>query len=222
MKITFYGHAAFLIEGTKRVLIDPFISQNPICNTKVSEIPKVDYILVTHDHADHLGDAFEIAKRDDALIITIHEISLLAAEKGIKAEGMNIGGKIIPENGIEIFMTNSVHSSSNGGECGFILTMDGKNIFHTGDTGLTYDLKVVKELFDTIDVAMFPVGDRYTMGIPSVKIAADWIRPKILIPMHYNTWEIINVSKEKLEELKNDLKNKTEVKILNPGESFEI
>ncbi len=222
MKITFYGHAAFLIEGSKKVLIDPFISQNPICNTKVSEIPKVDYILITHDHMDHLGDAFEIAKRDNALIVSIHEIAVSASEKGLRAEGMNIGGKMVLEEGIEVFMTKSVHSSSNGGECGFVLTMDGKNLFHSGDTGLTYDLKIIREIFDTIDVAMLPVGDRYTMGIKSVKIAVDWIKPEILIPMHYNTWEIINVSEEELKKLSEDLKGKCEVKILNPNASFEI
>ena len=222
MKITFYGHAAFLVEGSKKILIDPFISQNPISSTKVSEIPRVDYILVTHDHADHLGDAYEIAKRDNALIVSIHEIAVAAAEKGLRAEGMNIGGKMVLENGIEVFMTKSVHSSSIGGECGFILTMDGKNIYHSGDTGLTYDMKIIRELFDKIDLAILPVGDRYTMGIPSAKIAIDWISPKIFIPIHYNTWEIINVSDEELKKLKEDLSKKTDVKILKPGESIEI
>ena len=201
MKIRYLGHSSFLIEN---LLIDPFISGNPKCNTDPMDI-KCSIICVTHDHPDHLGDAFEIAKNNDAVVVAIHEIAQLASSKGIKSEGMNIGGTVkVGE--WKIKMVNAQHSAGVGHPAGFILKKSGKTIYHAGDTGLFGDMKLIGE--EGIDIAMLPVGDRYTMGTDDALKAVKLLKPKIVIPMHYGTFPIINPSPD---EFKNKCPVRTEV-----------
>jgi len=186
MKIKYFGHSAFLVDD---LLIDPFIQGNPHCTSKVEDI-KCKVICVTHDHLDHLGNAFEIAKNNDATIVAIHEIAELAASKGLKALGMNIGGTVHIEHWT-IKMVNALHSSDIGHPAGFILKHRkvNKTIYHAGDTGLFSDMKLIGE--EGIDIAMLPIGDRYTMGIREALKAVELIKPKIAIPIHYNTFPMI-------------------------------
>ena len=225
MKITWLGHAAFLLEGSKKVLIDPFLNGNPMAPVKPDELD-VDYILVTHGHGDHLGDAVEISKRCKAPIVCIYELSVLLSRKGAETIGMNIGGTAKLE-GVEITMVKAVHSAdvveneiiSAGGPVGFVVNMDGVSVYHAGDTDVFMDMQLIGELYRP-KVALLPIGDFYTMGIKGALKAIELIKPEIVIPMHYNTFPPIKQNPEEFKEKAEKLGVK--VVILKPGESFEV
>ena len=217
MKITFFGHAAFLLSGEKKILIDPFIKDNPLCPVGVDYFKEIDAVIVTHDHSDHMGDAVEICRNSGAVLYGLHEVSIKGQETGIHAEGMNIGGKLkVP--GFTINLVLAIHTSASGGQCGVVIEMDGKKIYHAGDTGLFGDMKLIGDIFHP-DVAMLPIGDRYTMGIDSAVMAAEMIRPKVVIPMHYNTWPIIEADPHLFKTKASKI---CEVAVLKPGEGFEF
>ncbi len=223
MKITYYGHACFMIEGSKKILIDPFITGNPLANVKPSDL-KPDILLITHGHGDHLGDAVDIAKNSKPIVACIYEISLFLGKHGVSCEPMNIGGSISVD-GVKITMVPALHSSSVEGSfssdaCGFVVEIDNKTIYHAGDTALFRDMKTIGELFE-IDVAMLPIGDRFTMDAKQAAIAVKWLKAKKVIPMHYATFPIIEKSPEKfVEEVKKV--SDAEVLIVKPNESIEI
>jgi len=225
MKITWLGHAAFLLEGSKKVLIDPFLNGNPMAPVKPDELD-VDYILVTHGHGNHLGDAVEISKRCKAPIVCIYELSVLLSRKGAETIGMNIGGTAKLE-GVEITMVKAVHSAdvveneiiSAGGPVGFVVNMDGVSVYHAGDTDVFMDMQLIGELYRP-KVALLPIGDFYTMGIKGALKAIELIKPEIVIPMHYNTFPPIKQNPEEFKEKAEKLGVK--VVILKPGESFEV
>ncbi len=206
MKIKFLGHSAFLIDD---LLIDPFINKNPVCPVKVKDI-KCKIICLTHDHWDHLGDAFEIAKNNDATIVSIFEIIRVAKEREIKVFGMNFGGPIKLKDR-EIMLVSATHS---GNPVGFVLKKD-KTIYHAGDTGLFLDMMLIGEY--KIDITLLPIGGRYTMDVEQAIEACKLLKCKKAIPMHYNTWDIIKADPEKFKK-----KSTCEVIILKPGEIFEV
>ena len=216
-KITFLGHSAVRIEGDKTVYIDPFLSDNPIAGISPDQINTADIVIVTHNHADHIGDAYEICRKTSAVLVGIHEIAVEAENAGIKAEGMNIGGTITIE-GININMVNANHSSLNSHPVGVVIETEGLTIYHSGDTGLFGDMNIIGEFFD-IDLAFLPIGDRYTMGVKSAVKAVKFLRPKKVIPMHYNTFPIIQADPDEFKKLVGNL---AEVLILSPGESTEL
>ncbi len=223
MKITWLGHSAFLIEGSKRVLIDPFITGNEKAPIKPDEI-ECDIIAVTHGHGDHLGDAVFISKRKNVPIVAIYELAEYIKTKGANSVGMNFSGTYEHE-GVKITMVPALHSAgiteaefgrSGGLPAGFIIEMDGKVIYHAGDTGLFGDMKLIGEIYNP-DVALLPIGGLFTMDTSLAKIAAKWIHPRVVIPMHYDTWPPIKANPE---EMKEDLEREgIELVILNPGES---
>lgn len=186
MRLRYLGHSCFLIEN---LLIDPYLRGNPLCNISPEEI-KCDTICITHDHADHLGDSEEIARRNNATIVAIFELAQKFSAKGIKSEGMNIGGKIIL-NDWEIKMVEAKHSSNLGNPAGFILKYipEKKKIYHTGDTSLFSDMALIGE--EGIDIYLVPIGDRFTMGIDDALKSVELVKPKMVIPMHYNTFPLI-------------------------------
>lgn len=216
-KITFLGHSAVLIEGIKTIYIDPFLSDNPIAVISPDQINSADIVIVTHNHADHIGDAYKICRRTGAILVGIHEIAVEAENAGIKSEGMNIGGTINIE-GVKINMVNAIHSSLNSHPAGVVIETEGLAIYHSGDTGLFGDMSIIGEFFD-IDLAFVPIGDRYTMGVKSAAKAVEFLRPKKVIPMHYDTFPIIQADPVKFKELVGSL---AEVLILGPGESMEL
>ncbi len=217
MKITWIGHSSVLIKGSVNIAIDPFIQQNPAAALRLEEIPKVDVVAITHDHEDHFSDAFPLAKRDNATVVAMHEIAVKAAEQGLTAEGMNIGGTINVR-GAEFTMVLAVHSSYSGHPAGYIITLDGKRIYHAGDTGLTRDMEIIGELY-TPDLSFLPIGSRYTMDIVQAAKAVEYIKTKRVIPIHYNTWPPIEADPDEFKRL---VGKRADVIILKPGESYEL
>ncbi|MEW5761064.1 MAG: metal-dependent hydrolase [Candidatus Thermoplasmatota archaeon] len=220
MKIKWFGHAAFLLSGNNVVLIDPFITDNPSAPCKWSDI-NCEIICITHGHQDHFGDAIKIAKKNNAVIISNHEIAEYASQSAM-VEGLNKGGSIKMKN-TKITMTNAFHSSSMketymGEACGYIIE-SGAKIYHAGDTCLFSDMRLIGDA--GLDVAILPIGDRYTMGIDDAVSAVALLMPKIVIPMHYDTFPIIKQNPKKFKALV-EAAGKAEVVILKPGEEFEV
>lgn len=217
MEITWLGHAGVKIQGSKIVYIDPFLTGNPVASTTPEKIKEADLVVVTHHHGDHLGDAFAIAKKTGATLVAIHEIAVEAQGEGIPSEGMNIGGTVEVK-GVKVHMVQALHSAEKGSATGVVIEMDGKRIYHAGDTGLTYDLKLIGEFFRP-DLSFIPIGDRYTMGIPSATKAVEFIQTKKVIPVHYGTFPIVSADPA---EFKKRVGKLAEVIILKPGESYRL
>ena len=217
MEITWLGHSGIKLKGSKTIYIDPFLTGNPAASTTPDEINEADLVIVTHHHGDHLGDAFIICKKTGATCVGIHEISVDAEAEGITSEGMNIGGTIEAQ-GVKVHMVQALHSAEKGDPAGVVIEMDGKTIYHAGDTGLTYDMKLIGEFFKP-DLSFIPIGDRYTMGIPSAAKAVEFIQTQKVIPVHYNTFPIISADPE---EFKKRVGDKAEVIILNPGDTYTL
>ncbi|HOQ19277.1 MAG TPA: metal-dependent hydrolase [Methanothermobacter thermautotrophicus] len=225
MRIQWFGHSAFEITSSDtRILLDPFISNNPVCSTAVEEL-EPDVICVTHGHADHLGDAMEIAERTGALLIANHELSVFFSGQGLESTGMNIGGKVSID-GIGIRMVDARHSSdidfteevtSGGSACGFIIETPEGKVYHAGDTGLFADMRdVIGEIYRP-EIALLPIGDRYTMGPDDAAAAVGWIKPEKVLPMHYNTFPVIEQNPQVFAELVERTSPGTEVVILDVG-----
>ncbi len=203
MNITFYGHSCFEVEiNGKHLLFDPFISHNPLAShIDISKI-KADYILISHGHWDHLADAIEIAKRTNALVISVYEITEWLKKQGLEnVHPMNIGGKKIFDFG-SIKCVNAVHSSSlpdgsyGGNPMGFVIESSDKNFYFAGDTALTYDMKLIGQ-YRKIDFAILPIGDNFTMGVDNAIICCkDFINCNDVIGMHFDTNEYIKIDKQ--------------------------
>lgn len=222
--IKYLGHSAFEIVLTgldgaeKIILIDPWI-ENPLSPVKLSDYRnrKIDYIFVTHDHGDHLGNAIEIAKETGAKIVGIFEIALYAREKGVQSIDGNIGGKLnIPD--LFAVLTPAWHSSNRGAPTGVVVGGKDVTIYHAGDTGLFMEMSLIGELYGP-DIALLPIGGHYTMGVKEAVKAVQLIRPKIAIPMHYNTFPPIKADPEEFKKLVEST-TPTKVVILKPGETF--
>ena len=217
MKVRYLGHSAFQLIGSKNVLIDPFLSGNPIA----AELNgKPDLILVTHAHGDHLGDAVELSRRFNAPIVCMYDIAQHL--RGVNVYGMNYGPARIE--GLDVIMVPAWHSSSMNGQeignpVGFIVKMDGKTVYHAGDTFVFGDMALFRELYGPIDVALLPIGGYFTMGPREAAKAVELLRPKIVVPMHYNTFPPIRQDPEEFKRLVGD---RARVEILKPGEDLDV
>jgi L-ascorbate metabolism protein UlaG (beta-lactamase superfamily) len=224
--ITFHGHATCSLacdDGT-RLVIDPFFDDNPVCDVSVDEV-EADYILISHGHYDHIADAVVLGKRTGATAIATHEVAKYLEGEGLKTSPHSIGGGVRYPFGY-VKLTPALHGGTvelPGGEAftslpaGFWIDLkSGQRFHHAGDTALIADMAL---LAGRVDVAMLPIGDRYTMGPADAVRAIEMIRPKVVIPMHYDTWPPIA---QDAQAFKAAVGERARVEILAPGASFEF
>ncbi len=206
MRITYYGHSCFLVEiNGKKLLFDPFISQNPLASNIDTGKIKADFILVSHGHADHTADLLSLANQTGATVVSNWEICSWVQSKGYKkVHPMNIGGHWIFEFG-KVKCVNAVHSSSlpdgtyGGNPMGFLIeTPDGK-FYYAGDTALHLDMKLIGD-YKKMDLAFLPIGNNFTMGIDNAVIASDFIRCDRIIGMHYDTFDMIKIDHDEAKK----------------------
>ncbi|KPB05413.1 metal-dependent hydrolase [Bacillus sp. CHD6a] len=200
MKVSYHGHSVVKVEANgKTILFDPFITGNGLTDLTAEDI-KVDVILLTHGHNDHVGDTIDLALKNDALVIAPFELAEYLGWQGVKVHEMHIGGAHEFDFG-KVKLTQSFHGSSytdhetktivyTGMPSGILLTIDEKTIFHAGDTALFSDMKLIGELND-IEVAFLPIGDNFTMGPDDAVLAAKWLNASTVVPIHFNTFPVI-------------------------------
>jgi L-ascorbate metabolism protein UlaG (beta-lactamase superfamily) len=230
LKIIFHGHSCFEIRtGENTIIVDPFLLGNPKADITPDQVT-VDTILLTHGHNDHASDALAIALKNDAMIIAPYELAMFMQKQGAKVHSMAIGASREFSFG-RLKLTQALHGSAffndkgeatyTGNPCGFLLYIEGKTIYISGDTGLFGDMESVIGRFNEIDVAILPIGDNFGMGPEDAVIAAAWLGTKYVIPCHYNTFDVItqdgNLFAGKLES-----QTKATAITLEPGEAFEL
>jgi len=208
MKITYYGHSCFLVDlNNVKILFDPFITPNPIVKNPNLDTIEADFILITHGHEDHVADVEYIAKRTGAKLISNFEIvSWFASNKGIEnSHPLNHGGKIKLKNGITAKYVNAVHSSVlpdgtyGGNPGGWVIESSEGSFYYSGDTALTYDMKLLSEFHD-LNFAFLCIGDNFTMGIEDSAIAAQFAGVSDVIGMHYDTFGYIEINHQAAKE----------------------
>jgi len=200
MKIKYLSHSAFVLSNeTHTVAIDPFLEGNPKAPLKPGDIA-ADYIVVTHAHPDHFGDALAIARANGATIISCFEIAVFCQKQGVNAHPLHIGGghdfpfgraKLTIAHHGSAYPVDGENLQSMGLAAGVLVTMGGKTVYHAGDTGLFLDMKLIGEL-NRVDAALLPIGDNFTMNIDDAVKAAEFVRPGLAIPMHYDTFDVIH------------------------------
>jgi L-ascorbate metabolism protein UlaG (beta-lactamase superfamily) len=226
-RLTWHGHSTFSLEtdGGTRIMFDPFLNENPKSDIRVEDVSRLDYILCSHGHFDHFGDAIELARRTGATIVGTFELVAFAQSKGIEnGHGMNVGGGHRFDFG-HVKLTPAVHSGTIDGDDegrytsvahGFLLDIDGRRIYHAGDTALIMEMQLLK---DRVDVALLPIGDNFTMGPEDAVRAIEFIAPRVVIPMHYDTWPPIEQDTGAFRSLVGD---RAEVVVLHPAQSYEF
>lgn len=227
IKLTWLGHATFRIEtpGGKTILLDPWVMGNPMCPETEKNVKKVDVLLCTHGHFDHIGDAVEIAKKHNPIVVGIPELCGWLEKKGVKqTSAMNKGGTQTVGN-IKATMVHADHSCGitdgdeivYGGEaCGYVVEFaNGVKIYHAGDTNVFGDMAIIRELYAP-DIAMIPIGDHYTMGPREAAYACNLLKPKTVIPMHFGTFPVLTGRPSDLQKLVPQI----EVREMKPGETI--
>ena len=225
VKLTWLGHASWLIETeSTSILLDPFLADSPTAPVQPGEL-NPDVILVSHGHADHTADVEVIAKASDALVIAIYELAEWYGKRGVNNRlGMNIGGTSKQDFGT-VKMVRAEHSSSlpdgsyAGCPAGFLLGLEGKKIYFACDTGLFSDMKLFAR--EEIDLAVLPIGDLFTMGPEDSVTATQWIKPKKVLPTHFNTWPPIEQDAGAWAEM---IRTQTvaEPLVLEPGQHYTL
>ncbi|MDT8340718.1 MAG: metal-dependent hydrolase [Longimicrobiales bacterium] len=224
--LTFHGHATCSVvtdDGT-RLVIDPFFGDNPSCAHTVDEV-EADWILATHGHADHIADAVPLARRTGATVIsTVEVVSWLGTQGLEKLHGMNIGGAHDFPFG-RVKLVHAIHGGMVQGEggapfttpcAGLVLELDGRRLYHAGDTALTMDMQLLR---GRVDVALLPIGDNFTMGPEDAVRAVEFIEPEVVVPIHYGTWPVIEQDPEAFARRVGD---RARVAVLKPGESLAL
>ncbi len=226
MEVTWYGHSAFLLDDGFKILVDPFMDDNPECPISSANIDP-DVIAITHGHSDHLADAPSIGRRTGVPILAIHEIGRYLEKQGLVTEELNMGG-YVEFDGRDIRMVYALHSSGiemdnfeheGGVAAGYIIDME-HTVYHSGDTMLFSDMRWMGDMWGP-EIALLPIGGRFTMDVEQARKAVEWLDPELVIPMHYGTFEIQNSSADEFKK-KVEKTTSTEVMILEPGETEEI
>jgi L-ascorbate metabolism protein UlaG (beta-lactamase superfamily) len=227
-KVRFLGHAAVYLEGSGiHALIDPFLTGNPVAFEEADRFEGIDWIFLTHGHGDHLGDAVSIARRTGAVLVACTELTAALGGEGIRTFGMHIGGrcrfpfgrvKMVPAwHGGGIDSAAKGPRLYGGTPCGFLLEIDGKKLYHAGDTGLTVEMTLLAQ--EGVDLAFLPIGGRYVMDVEDAARAVSMICPRVVVPMHYDTFPEIEANPREFARL---VGNAARVEILSPGGEVEF
>lgn len=217
MKITWLGHSALKIEGSRTVFVDPFLTGNPKATLRAQDIDRADVVAVSHDHGDHLGDSFAICQKTGATLVAMYEIALAARELKLKAEGINIGGTARVA-GVEVSLVPAFHSAGRGSAAGVVLALDGRTVYHAGDTGLTLEMQLIGEMYRP-DIAFLPIDGYYNMTPRLAGKAAQLLGVPRAVPIHYGTFPHIESSPEEFRAAAGPA---CRVTILRPGEAVEV
>ncbi len=240
VSVKWLGHAAFELvsDKGKHIYLDPWLDNNPASPIKMKDVEEANIVCVSHGHNDHIGDALEITRNIGAKLICSPEIGAYADSKGLKSDEasypLNVGGSVIID-GITIHMTPAVHTTElygeewlkdnkilpGAGSVGYIIeTEEGVRIYFAGDTGLFGDMRMIGEIYNP-QIALLPIGGKYNMGPKLASIATKWIRPRVIIPMHYNTYPAIEQDTKVFENQIKDSVPGVQLVVLKPGEKFE-
>ena len=225
INVTWYSHASFLIETDKvRLLVDPFISDNPLSPVKADEV-QADFIFVSHGHGDHVGDSVPIAKRTGAVVVSNYEIQNWITAQGVQhSHPLHIGGGFDWPWG-RVKLTIAHHGSMlpdgsyGGNPGGFLFYLNGKKIYHACDTGLFFDMKLIGE--EGIDLAILPIGDNFTMGPDDALRAVKLIEPMQVVPIHYNTFDVIKQDAQAWA-IRVKKETGTDVVVMKPGDTISL
>lgn len=226
-RLTWHGHSTFTLETDQgyRIMFDPFLDENPKSDIRVEDVDELDFILVSHGHFDHFQDAIRLARKTGAKLLSTFEIVAFCQEKGLEnVHALHIGGGNHFDFGYAK-MTPALHGGQVDGDeegafttvpGGWWLDMNGKRLYHAGDTALLTDMQLLK---GKVDVALLPIGDNYTMGPEDAARAVEFIEPRVVIPMHYSTWEVIEQDPNEFRTL---VGGRAEIVILDPGDSYNF
>jgi L-ascorbate metabolism protein UlaG (beta-lactamase superfamily) len=224
-RLTWHGHSCFEYETELgKILIDPFLTNNPKADVGPDELDGVDAIVVSHGHDDHWGDTVAIARRTGAVVVAAYELAQLASNQGCKAHGLACGGghafpfghvKLVPAAHGSMTEADPRYSTN---PCGIVITAEGKSLYHAGDTALTADIKLLGELYE-LTCACLPIGDNFTMGPEDALTAVKFLHPEWVVPMHYDTFDLIA---QDAQRWKRDVEAATRTKcaVLAPGETL--
>lgn len=225
--LAFHGHSTFTLETEEgvRFVVDPFFEDSPVSEIERADAGPLDFVFCTHGHADHFADALPLAQETGATLVSTFEIVGFAQEQGLEnVHPMHIGGGWEFPFG-RVKMTPALHGGQVHGDetgrfttvpGGFLFHVDGKRIYHAGDTALTTDMRLLR---GQVDVALLPIGDNFTMGPEDAARAVEFVEPEVVVPIHYGTWPMIEQDPERFRDLVGE---RAQLRVMSPGDEFAL